>query len=150
MSRILAAGYEHVFVVYGACWSFGARKAQAVRRDTACLVFHFHLSLLPARCDLAPLYTYREYGHIFSFLYRFSSIILCIGSIAPTCTTFVARKKKVIVPQKANVLHWSSETRKQAEATAREASRIFSERIAGSAKVIPLPPKVCGLKARIE
>lgn len=43
--------------------------------------------------------------------------------------------------QSPNIMHWSTEARKQAAATARESSRLLNEREAGSAKVTPLPPK---------
>ncbi|CAN0522397.1 unnamed protein product [Ectocarpus sp. 12 AP-2014] len=45
------------------------------------------------------------------------------------------------MPQSTNVLHWSSEARRQAAASALEAKRIAGLRQAGSAKVSTLPPK---------
>ncbi|CAN0379296.1 unnamed protein product, partial [Ectocarpus fasciculatus] len=45
------------------------------------------------------------------------------------------------MPQSTNVMHWSSEARRQAAASALEAKRIASLRQAGSAKVSTLPPK---------
>lgn len=47
------------------------------------------------------------------------------------------------MPQSTNIMHWSSEARRQAAASALEAKRVASQRDAGSAKVSLLPPKVC-------
>lgn len=46
------------------------------------------------------------------------------------------------MPQSTNIMHWSSEARRQAAASALEAKRVASQRDAGSAKVSILPPKV--------
>lgn len=46
------------------------------------------------------------------------------------------------MPQSTNVMHWSSEARRVAAASALEAKRVASQRDAGSAKVSLLPHKV--------
>ncbi|CAM9198292.1 unnamed protein product, partial [Scytosiphon promiscuus] len=64
-----------------------------------------------------------------------------VGEQPTFCMAHKAHGMQVIMPQSTNVLHWSSEARRQAAATALEAKRITSLREAGSAKVSTLPPK---------
>eukprot|EP00903_Cladosiphon_okamuranus_P009091 g8689.t1 len=57
------------------------------------------------------------------------------------CMAHHGKGMQVIMPQSTNIMHWSSEARRQAAASALEAKRVASQRDAGSAKVSLLPPK---------
>lgn len=81
---------------------------------------------------------------IFSFLGKIAVSPLFV-SPTPSCPP-----AKVIEPQQADVMHWSSEARKMAEATARDASMMINDTVAGSAKATPLPPKVSSQGGRVR